>query len=95
MIGCQNRRHLNFPHGEREEMIFLKGTYEAPTSGSTRRSMRELGMAYSARAVGSRSLDSTRRSHARPGKPGELVTGGSQAGVSDTQRKGGTRDAKR
>jgi group II intron reverse transcriptase/maturase len=61
MIGCQSRRHLNFPHGGRGEMISLKGTYEAPTSGSIRRSMRELGMAYPARAVRSRSFRSSPR----------------------------------
>src|SRR6266849_5622393 len=75
-------------------MISLKGANEAPTSGSTRRTMRELGMAYPARAVRSRSLDSTRGSDAPPGRTRKPSTGGSQAGVFDTQSKGGTRDAR-
>src|SRR6266699_5252929 len=57
-------------------MISLKGANEAPTSGSIRRTMRELGMAYPARAVRSRSLDSTRGSHAPPGRVRKSSTGG-------------------
>lgn len=90
MIGCQSRRHLNFPHGEREEMIFLKGTYEAPTSGSIRRSMRELGMAYPARAVWSRSF----RSSPRQGTS-NLIHGEGKQVFTILSEKGGTRDAKR
>lgn len=41
----------------------------------------ECRMTYKGRPSWLRSLDSTRRSHARPGKPGELATGGSQAGA--------------
>jgi hypothetical protein len=56
--------------------------------------MTEHGMAYRPRGLWSRSLDSTRRSHARPGRPGELVAGGSQAGAWSLQ-KGGIRDGER
>src|SRR6266852_7204825 len=75
-------------------MISLKGANEAPTPGSIRRSLRELGMAYPASAVRSRSLDSTRGSDAPPGRVRKSSTGGSKAGVFDTQSKGGTRDAR-
>jgi hypothetical protein len=40
-----------------------------------------LGWPAGSRGPGSRSLDSTRRSEAQSGRSGELVTGGSQAGV--------------
>ena len=46
------------------------------------------------RGSGSRSLGSTRRSHARPGRAGELTTGGSQAGAWSIQ-KGGIRNGER
>src|SRR5579871_4523857 len=75
-------------------MTSLKGANAAPTAGSIRLVVRELGMAYPARAVGSRSLDSTRRSHARPGRSGELAAGGSQAGVWSIQ-KGGIQNGER
>jgi hypothetical protein len=44
-IGCQNRRHPNLPRDERGRMTALKGTNAAPTSGSIRLVLRELGMA--------------------------------------------------
>jgi len=44
-IESQNRRLSNLPRDEREEMIFLKGANAAPTSGSIRLVVRELGMA--------------------------------------------------
>src|SRR5713101_1430208 len=40
----------------------------------------ERGMAYGARALGSRSANSTRGSHALPGGTGEPCTGGSGTG---------------
>ena len=40
-----------------------------------------MGWPTGPRGPGSRSLDSTRRSDVRPGRPGELATGGSQAGA--------------
>ncbi len=44
-----------------------------------------MGWPAGPRGPGSRSLDSTRRSHARPGRPGELAAGGSQAGAWSIQ----------
>jgi hypothetical protein len=44
-IGCQSRRHLNLPRDERGRMTSLKGANTAPTSGSIRLVLRELGMA--------------------------------------------------
>src|SRR2546428_8163529 len=44
-IGCQNRRHLNLPRDERGRMTALKGANAAPTSGSIRLVVRQLGMA--------------------------------------------------
>src|SRR6266568_2042977 len=76
-------------------MISLKGANAAPTSDSIRLVLRELGMARRAeRRHRSRSLGITRRSHARPGRPGELATGGSQAGAWSLQ-KGGIRNGER
>jgi hypothetical protein len=40
-----------------------------------------MGWPAGPRGSGSRNLGSTRRSHARPGRPGELATGGSQVGA--------------
>ena len=40
-----------------------------------------MGWPAGPRGPGSRSLDSTRRSDVRPGRPGELAAGGSQAGA--------------
>src|SRR5580765_8428702 len=63
-------------------MISLKGAYKAPTSGSIRLAMRELGMAYPARAAWSRTCRSSRRL----GRP---VAWRRAGGVFDIQRKGG------
>jgi len=57
-----------------------KGMSGAPTSFSRRSSVAEHGMAYGARALGSRSAKSTRGSHAPPGGTGEPCTGGSGTG---------------
>jgi hypothetical protein len=52
----------------------------APTSFSIRSSVTEHGMAYGARALGSRSANSTRGGHGPPGGTGEPCTGGSGTG---------------
>src|SRR6266851_4689581 len=73
-------RRLESPSGGRWPMRSLKGMHEAPKSRSTRRSVREGGIAYGARALWQRSL----RSSPRAGKPS---TWRREAGVSITQRE--------
>src|SRR6266849_9752782 len=55
----------------------------------------EHGMAYGARALGSRSANSTRGRHAPPGRTGEPCTGGKWHRWLDDQALRGTRDADR
>src|SRR5712691_12640667 len=61
-------------------MSALKGMNGEPTSFSRRSSVTEHGMAYRARARGSRSANSTRGGHDPPGRTGEPCTGGSGTG---------------
>ena len=60
-LGRLEHRRLESPSGGRWPMRSLKGTHEAPTSRSIRRSVRESGIAYGARALWQRSLRSSRR----------------------------------
>jgi len=69
---------LESPSGGRWPVRSLKGTHGAPTSRSTRRSGRECGIAYGARALWQRSLRSSPRT-------GEPSTRQREAGVSITQ----------
>ena len=58
----------------------FKGMNGEPTSFSRRSSVTEHGMAYGARALGSRSANSTRGRNDPPGRTGEPCTGGSGTG---------------
>src|SRR6266436_4980433 len=58
----------------------FKGMNGEPTSFSRRSSVTEHGMAYGARALGSRSANSTRGHNDPPGRTGEPCTGGSGRG---------------
>jgi hypothetical protein len=61
-------------------MRAFKGMSGGPTSRSLRLAVTEHGMAYGARALGSRSRGSSRGSHAPPGDTGEPCTGRSTTG---------------
>jgi hypothetical protein len=78
-LGRLEHRRLESPSGGRWPVRSLKGTHEAPTSRSIRRSVRESGIAYGARALWQRSLRSSPRT-------GEPSTWQREAGVSITQR---------
>src|SRR5712671_321559 len=72
-------------------MRVCKGMNGGPTSCSIRFAVTEHGMAYGARALGSRSRGSSRGSHAPPGNTGEPWTGRSTTGGRST---GATRYAR-
>ena len=76
--GRLGSRRLESPSGGRWPVRSLKGTHGAPKSRSIRRSVRESGIAYGARALWRRSL----RSSPRAGKPS---TWRREAGGSITQ----------
>ena len=78
-LGRLEHRRPESPSGGRWPVRSLKGTHGAPKSRSIRRSVRESGIAYGARALWRRSL----RSSPRAGKPS---TWRREAGVSITQR---------
>jgi len=58
-----------------------RGRTGTPTSRSTRPAQGEFGMAYGARALGPRSVRSSRRSHDLPGRTGKPFTGRRDTGA--------------
>ena len=67
-------------------MKLLKGMSAEPTSLSRRFAVTEQGMAYGARALGSRSRDSSRGGHGPPGHTREACTGRSATGGRSVKR---------
>jgi len=67
-------------------MKLLKGMSAEPTSLSRRFAVTEQGMAYGARALGSRSRDSSRGGHGPPGHTREACTGRRATGGRSVKR---------
>ena len=76
---------LTLPAGGRRAASPFKGTDRVPTSRSIRPAQGEFGMAYGARALWSRSVRSSRRSHDLPGRTGKPSTGPRDTGAQDQQ----------
>src|SRR5262249_20646113 len=72
------------PGGGRGPMRTSKGISSSTYVALVRTALTEHGMAYGPRGLRPRSLDSSRGSHAPPGRTGKPSTGPSQAGVFDT-----------